>query len=266
MKNVYVNLDGKKWSGLGWGRTLDYYGYILKDIEENYYAHLTYQDIVYYSLDTLKINMPLGANNFIDIDYEETIYRFNDILRFKIYYELDNNKYLVFFIDENNKLITELQKKYLNDDFEKAFDGLYILSNFEKYKNNLEKWKKIYFINEETKDIVQYESDYFILKNLKHPIYVNHLGQLHFKKEILTEKEEKIKKEMIDVSNVFDGLFIENKYTFIDILYYFIHSGYSVDDVLENLGTVFYESNNVLHSQDVIKSIIDGRIIPIQKR
>jgi hypothetical protein len=252
-----VTINEDKFEILGLGTAYSGFAFILKKIDTEHYTHVTYDMLDLFNLNYLKRKFNKEQIKYKDLDYlKNSFYKFNEDYNYRIIYKIGDNIFVDVFDNKTNEKEYELKL----EDLIKTEDSFYILENFDKH-NVRQEYKPLIYKNEERKDILDYNTDYEIIKNLDCKLYLDVFGILRFRGKELSEIEKKMDKDLNQAW--FD--FYENKYTLKELMFYYINDEMSVNGFMECFYGMFVDVNEEFASPELIIDILSGKVPPFDK-
>jgi hypothetical protein len=256
--NTFIYGGGETFHALGWFRAYGKVALIAQSSKDEHYTHLYLDGLFPKYTNQFKYTL---KPNFVEVDteYEHTcLIKINDLYNFKLVYDLDGLWVGNVFTNDNKKVfkIDNIE----NTPLVNHESGLFLLSDYKKYKDQVVQFKEIiYKTNEEIKEVLAYDSDYQIVKNLNHALTLDEHGTLRFVKEKYTKKEKIMEK---DINQTWHDYY-NNKYNFPEMLKWYMKMGYSVSgfmDVFYSSFLVSNDSESILCPEEEIISIINGKL------
>lgn len=240
--------ESRDYHTIEWGIAYGQEGLVMKSKDDNCYTHAIESE--YTSLkkyEYLKEENPFYKERKLATPEEQNkMFILNEKYRVKTRYETQD-LLIGYIMDEDNKVVYDGEKieeiiKLFPKDISVSFNKRMQIIIEKPFELEVTFYKEKIIPKESLKDILDYDTDYAILKYIDHPIAFDYNGTLRFVEQTLTEKEELMDSDL----NTAWVDYYNGKYTFPEMIKLYCKIGYSIGGFME----VYYESFLVRNPDD----------------
>lgn len=238
--NTPIVMHNEFYKVLGFFRYKDDVLLTFKSLKENRYSFVGKDCYRLYGFHNVDLPRPDSNPNYKNDSY----LKIDDDYYFKVMCDF-NDSFYGYLLDKEHSRVHEMKGCA---DLKKCDDYGFVLLNADKYRDNIAEYiPKLITSNEDLLEVLPYESDFKIIKHLKHPIYFDYLGTLRFREQEFSDIEKIMDSDINQAwRDYYDG-----KYKFSDMITWYMKMGYSVDGFME----IFYSSFCIEDSDNDISEL-----------